>query len=200
MVPGRETLSECPECRGNPDFVLDCIECDGLGVLVGQQQPRTIDPDNNPRLETLREHLILHNDPVIVWSRFTNDIEDILRLGKDLQRNPVRYDGKTSVEDKTYAKEHFQKGGSGLFVANQKAAGRGLRLSAAKAHYFYSNLHALLVREQCEDRTEDVNQTHSTTIIDIIANDTVDEVIIDTLRQKRRLSEVVMQENRGLWL
>lgn len=195
MVPGMDTVDVCSACYGD-----GCDECDNIGGIVSQQPARIIDSKHNPRLETLEAHLSLSSDPAIIWCRFTQDIEFCLDLGRQLGRAPVRYDGKVSADEKVWAKNEFQTGKSALLVGNQMAGGRGLRLSAARAIYYYSNYFSLLVREQSEDRAEDVDQKHSTHVYDLVANYTKDEDIVGAMREKRRLSEIVMQENRGKWI
>jgi len=53
---------------------------------------------------------------------------------------------------------------------------------------------------QSEDRAHRIGQHHPVTYIDIVAQDTIDEKIIDALRAKINLAETVLGEDARKWL
>jgi hypothetical protein len=170
--PAEKTLDLCDECAGS-----GCEACDGLGAHVGYTSPKVVDPKRNSQAEALADVLATNRGPVIVWSRFTHDIEATLAEAKALGRTPVRYDGKIDADEKHHNKMLFQTGKADLLAANQAAAQRGLDLSEAQAHVYRSNTFSGLQREQTEARTEVAGRTKGTGIIDLTAIDTVCEDI-----------------------
>lgn len=201
ILPTAATLNQCPACHGSPPTpATTCEICDGLGVIPTAGPVKRIDTKHNPRLELLHDTITLSKAPSLIWCRFQSDVDDVMQALKQAKRKPVQYDGRTTNQQKQDAKAAFQAGEYTDVVGNPKAGGRGLRLDRAEVMYFYSNLYGLVTREQAEFRTEDVDRKISTTIADLIATDTEDELIVDDLREKRSLSEIVMREKRGAWL
>ena len=180
----------CPACDGEGD---GCERCQGEGVLRSMSAPRIIDPKHHPRLDALIDCLQVNPDPVIVWARFDHDIEQILSTAKAVGRTPVRYDGKCSPDEKEQNKRLFQSGRANLIAAKQASAQRGLDLSAAGWHLYYSNTFSGLQRQQTEDRTEVPGRPKGTGIIDLIAEDTIDDTIASALLSKKSVAEFVMQ-------
>lgn len=184
-------------CAGN-----GCEGCDDLGVVVGKTALRVIDLECDARLEALREVLNLNlGTPLIIWARFDNDVDKALALARELGFNPARYDGKVSNEEKDEAEDGFQQGRYGSIVGKQQSGGRGLRLSRAKLIIYYSNQFSLLGRQQSEDRAEDLDKTEDTGVIDITAEDTVDDgLIVPALRSKKKVFDYLMGDKGGRFM
>jgi hypothetical protein len=192
--PATQTSVLCDNCLGE-----GCAMCDDLGAVVQTTAAKVIDPDCNPRLDALREELRRGN-PCIVWSRFTHDIEAVLGLAGELGIAAGRYDGKTSQVEKARVKAAFQKGDLDLMSAHPQSAGRGLPLHHARDLYYFSNTFSLGTRLQSEDRAEAAHKTVGTGIVDLIAVDTIDERILSAFRAKRKLSDIVLNEDSGALL
>jgi len=185
--PSDKTAALHAACNGE-----GCEGCNQEGVVYSSTPPRVIDPNRHPRMDAMIERIQLNSDPVIIWARFTADIEQIMKVCADLGCKPVRYDGKTSPDDKEISRRAFQSGRAGALVANQAAAQRGLDLSAAGWHLYYSNTFSGLQRQQTEDRTEVPGRFRGTGVEDLIAEDTVDENIVAAHLAKRSVAAFVM--------
>ena len=190
--PSERQLALCDDCRGE-----GCESCDGLGAHVSRTVERVIDPSGHPRFDALADVLSVNRDPVVVWARFTHDIDEIMRGVIRLGRYPVRYDGRCDPEEKHRNKSLFQSGKADLLAANQQAAQRGLDFSAAQAHVYYSNTFSGLQRQQTEDRTEVAGRARGTGVIDLAARDTVDEIIAAAHLEKRSVAEIIMTRPPG---
>jgi SNF2 family DNA or RNA helicase len=150
--------------------------------------------DERPRLELLREVLEEYNVPsaqAIIWARFTFEVDEICEMLTKLKIPFGRYDGEVTPDDRALAKERFQSGEYRVLVAKVQAAGVGLTLTAASLLVYYSNLFALSLREQSEDRAHRKGQEQTVTIVDLVAVGTVDERILEVLLTKRAVSEQV---------
>src|SRR4029077_17905439 len=109
--------------------------------------PNPDDPDgpgipipgaSNPRLEQFLDWVEdIGKAQVIVWARFTRDVDEICRvLGPP---RCVRYDGKVGERDRAEALELFRSGRRQFIVAKVTSMGMGLTLVNSALAYFYSN-------------------------------------------------------------
>ena len=96
----------------------------------------------------------------------------------------------------------FQDKNSDLryLVSNPKTGGYGLTLTASHTVIYYSNSYDLEVRLQSEDRAHRIGQTSKVTYIDLIAEKTVDEQIVKSLRGKINIATQVLGEDLKKWL
>ena len=165
-------------------------------------EPVRID-GRNPKLELLRERIIAiveAGHQVIIWARYKVQIHDIaemiqgIRLGDegDERQIPfVTYFGETERDARTQAIDDFESGKARVFVGNQQAGGSGITLVAASYMIYFSNNFSMRDRLQSEDRAHRIGQTQNLTIIDIVAEGTVDEEVVDALVDKKDVSEVI---------
>ena len=140
----------------------------------------------------------------IIWANFTHDIESIVELltkmyGED---SVVSYYGATSTDQRDYAMSSFQNPDSQVrfFVGQPRTGGYGLTLTQASTVIYYSNSYDLEVRLQSEDRAHRIGQVNKVSYIDIIAEKTVDEKVLQALRSKIDIASVVLQENVTDWI
>ena len=198
FYPAEQSIEPHGPCEG-----LGCIECDGLGVTETTIPLREIHPGHNPRLDALREEL-KYGRPTIIWARFRPDIDACFELAASMGMNPGRWDGAVSSEQQQQAKEDFQAGKSGAFVASNvftSGATRGQNLSKAAGHVIYSNSFGMRTREQLEQRAETKSRTVGTYVVDLVAEDTVDDtLIIPALRMGMDVSAYVMRDPGKVWL
>lgn len=130
----------------------------------------------------------------IIWSVFTHDVRRISGfLSERFKGLPVfEYYGETSSEDRMDNVGSFQSlTEPGFFVANAAGA-RGLTLTNAGTAIYYSNGPSLETRLQSEDRNHRIGQTQRPLYVDIVAQDTVDEKILLSLKEKKTLSALVV--------
>lgn len=187
--PSEKALALCRDCGGH-----GCETCDDIGAYEVKLPVKVVDAKVDSRLAALAEVASVNRGQLIVWARFTADIDKVMKLGAKLNLNPVRYDGTLGHEAKLKSKSEFQGGHAGWIVCNESAAQRGLNLSAAQAHVYYSNEFSGLKRTQSEDRTEVAGRSFGTGVIDLIAAGTVDEDIVAAHLSKRSVAEVVMRK------
>ena len=86
------------------------------------------------------------------------------------------------------------------FVGNAQTGGYGITLTAANTVVYYSNNYDLEKRLQAEDRAHRIGQTGSVTYVDLIAENTIDERIIKSLRSKINIANEIMGEDIGEWI
>lgn len=153
-----------------------------------------VEPDKNPRLKLLQELVDAASHKVIVWCRFTYDVDLVCDT---LGNRALRYDGKVkdSLDDFRNPDHHAQ-----VLVANTHAISMGVTLTIAKTMIYYSNDFSLEKRLQSEDRNHRIGQDSAVLIIDLVAEGTVDERIIKCLREKYDVASQVTGDRWRQWI
>lgn len=151
----------------------------------------------NAKLEVLKRDLYETDEKLIIFCRFTAEIDLItIELKKEFpERTIKKYYGKTTVEDRNQIKKDFAAGKIDILVANPTCAGVGLNLQRASLVYYYSNDYSLYYREQSEDRCHRIGTVNNVVYKDLVARGTVDEKVYKALREKKELLEYFREKN-----
>jgi SNF2 family DNA or RNA helicase len=152
----------------------------------------------NSRTEELMQILSETEGKVIIWANYRHDIQRLHGLiRKEYGENSVgTYYGDTSDVDREQLITKFQDKDNPLrfFIGNTQTGGYGITLTAANTVVYFSNNYDLEKRLQSEDRAHRIGQTNKVTYIDIVCKDTVDEKIVQALRNKLNLAQTVLGE------
>ena len=155
------------------------------------------------RLDELMDILDEVEGKAIIWAHWQKDIQIIKEaLIKEYgPRSVVDYYGLTPQAQRQKNKDAFQNDSKVRFlVGTPQTAGYGLTLTAANTVVYYSNGYDLEKRLQSEDRAHRIGQKKSVTYVDIIAEDTVDKKIQDSLRKKINIASEVLGEELRSWI
>ena len=140
----------------------------------------------------------------IIWATWTQDIRSIAKALRDRfgVEAVATLHGETPDSDRQQIVETFQDRQSELrfIVGHPKTGGYGLTLTAANTVIYYSNSYDLELRLQSEDRAHRIGQENKVTYIDLISPKTIDEKIVDALRNKIRIADLVLGEDAREWL
>jgi SNF2 family DNA or RNA helicase len=158
----------------------------------------------NNRLTELLNILEETNDKIIIWANYRYDIQNITRAlqKKYGKESTASLYGDTPMVDRNEIISNFQDKNSDLryLVSNPKTGGYGITLTASHTVVYYSNSYDLEVRLQSEDRAHRIGQKSKVTYIDLIAEKTVDEHIVKSLRNKINIATQVLGEDLKKWL
>ncbi len=161
-------------------------------------------PLKNNRMDELLNVLEETEGKVIIWANYRYSILDIKQtlIKKFGEESVVTYFGDTKDKDRQEIVRQFQDKDSPVkfFIANQQTGGYGLTLTAAHTVVYYSNNYDLEKRIQSEDRAHRIGQKNNVTYIDIICEKTVDENIVNSLRNKIDLASQSLGETLKEWL
>lgn len=150
----------------------------------------------NNRISAVLEKLEDFNGKAIIWANYVQTIEDLTSALEEKfgEHSTGSYYGGTSADERQALVKGFQDPDNPLrfLVANPQTAGYGLTLTQATLVIYYSNSFNLEHRLQSEDRAHRIGQTSVVNYIDLVSPDTVDERIIDALRQKKNISDIVL--------
>lgn len=167
------------------------------GFLYTDKSPVVFQP--NPKLELLRSLLqeISSEEQIIIYCWWKQDIQLISSLLDELGEEYVTLYGATTVEERKRAIGKFQSGNARLFVANQQAGGFGLTLIQASYMIYYSTSWGVTNFLQSQDRIHRVGQTKTCFYYNLVIKDSIDEYILESLRQGILLTDELT--NKATW-
>ena len=157
----------------------------------------------NNRLTELMAILEEIDGKAIIWANYQLSVGEIIQkiikvFGED---SYVHYYGLTSQEDRQDNIRKFQNDPKCRFlIGTPQTGGYGITLTQANTVIYYSNGYDLEKRLQSEDRAHRIGQKKTVTYIDMIAEDTVDEKIVEALRKKINIASEVMGEELKKWI
>ena len=137
----------------------------------------------------------------IIWARFTRDIQ-LISQHPFMRNKCIVVDGSVTGPARGKALDAFKQGDRQFLVANVQTDGvrSGQTLHMAKTVIYYSNDFSLEHRQQSEDRAHRIGQEHPVHYIDLVAADTVDMHIIESLRKKRDVASAITGDNIVDWI
>ena len=158
---------------------------------------------NSNRLDELMNVLAETEGKAIIWANYQLSVGEIIqRIIKEYGEDSyVHYYGLTSQEDRQDNIRKFQNDPKCRFiVGTPQTGGYGITLTQAHTVIYYSNGYDLEKRLQSEDRAHRIGQNKTVTYIDMMAEDTVDEKIVEALRKKINIASEVMGEELKEWI
>mgnify|MGYP003633232518 FL=1 len=175
-------------------------------ICCGFFQPDVgkIQPLKNNRLNELTSITDELSGKAIIWASYTHDIQQISltlrdRFGPD---SVALYYGATPQDERQEIVNRFQDVNDPLrfFVGQPKTGGYGITLTAASTVIYYSNSYDLEIRLQSEDRAHRIGQKNAVTYVDLVSPNTIDEKVLNALRQKINLADKVLNEDPKQWI
>jgi SNF2 family DNA or RNA helicase len=164
----------------------------------------TVHPLKSNRQDALLDICDEIQGKAIIWATWTQDIRSIAKALRDRfgVEAVATLHGETPDSDRQQIVETFQDRQSELrfIVGHPKTGGYGLTLTAANTVIYYSNSYDLELRLQSEDRAHRIGQENKVTYIDLISPKTIDEKIVDALRNKIKIADLVLGEDAREWL
>ena len=160
-------------------------------------------PIPNNRITELMDVLEETEGKAIIWAHYQYDITNIIKAvsKKYGPESIVDYYGLTPQEERQPNIKRFQDDPECRFiVGTPSTGGYGITLTAANTVIYYSNGYDLEKRLQSEDRAHRIGQKKSVTYVDIMADDTVDEKIVQALRKKINIASEVLGEELKSWI
>lgn len=151
----------------------------------------------NPRLALLSEYLdeITVNHKVIIWATFHENYRSIAALCQKAQIDFSEYHGLIKNKDREENLSRFRNDPScRVMIANPASGGVGINMTEASYSIFYSRSFSLEHDLQAEARNyrggSEIHQ--KVTRIDLVAKDTIDELISQALANKQNMAEQIL--------
>jgi SNF2 family DNA or RNA helicase len=154
------------------------------------------------REKELLELIEQHDGKAIIWCSYDHDIRRVVRaLEKEYGLGCCARFWGGNVPTREMEERQFQEEPECRFmVATPAAGGRGRMWAAADLVVYYSSSYDLEHRDQSEERPQAVGKTTSVLYVDLMARGTVDEKIIQCLRDKIDLAAQVSGDGWKSWV
>jgi SNF2 family DNA or RNA helicase len=157
--------------------------------------------DDNPKLDALEELLedITPGHKVIVWAVWKNNYAEIRKVCDKLGVGYVEVHGEISDSQKAKNVERFNTDPAcRVFIGHPGSGGIGINLVVASYSIFYSRTFSLEHSLQAEARNYrggSKEQGHEkVTRIDLVAENTIDELIEKALASKTEISDTLLRD------
>jgi len=164
----------------------------------------TVQDLKNNRIAELMDILEEVEGKAVIWAHYRHDIEKIVEaISKKYGENTVvTYFGDTTTDDRQKAIKKIQdpKSSVRFIIGTPQTGGYGITLTGASTMIYYSNGYDLEKRMQSEARIDRIGQEKPMTYIDIMAEDTIDDKIVKSLRNKVNIATEIMGEELKAWI
>lgn len=133
----------------------------------------------------------LAGSPTIIWSALR---WEQYRLARELKEKGFKVNSKLFDKTALKAAEKFIENKGQILIASAAELGYGMNLQRASNEIFASNNFKYGDREQAEARCHRIGQQNTVTIIDIIADNTIDMKTLNVLKKKGDIADLIMEE------
>lgn len=163
-------------------------------------------PGKNAKLEALLELVddLPEDEHVIIWARFRAEIALIADALRERygDESVGEFHGGTPQRERDHVRRSFQRLADPLrfFIGQTETGGLGITLTAAGTVVYFSNSFSLESRLQSEDRAHRIGQEKTVTYVDIVAKSTLDRKVLQALRAKKNLANMITGDEWRSWI
>jgi SNF2 family DNA or RNA helicase len=194
MTPNQKTIYNAIE----KDFAFSCkeglketkwspVKYSWLAQVAGGILPETKEIISTAKLKVLLEILKgeLKDEKVVVWFRFNSELEYAEKLLVDNGISCRSITGSVLPSRRAnFTKSFRESTNPRVMLAQVKCCKFGVDWSVASAAIYFSNPDDMEGRAQSEDRIIHSLKTEPVIYLDLVTKDTVDEDIVEALREK----------------
>lgn len=149
----------------------------------------------NPKVSVVLDLLEDHQH-MVVFAMFIAEIEQMQDALKAAGISHGAIYGATKPSERELIQERYQKGELRVVVCQVVTGGIGITLTRGHAAVFLTNPYSYEARVQAEDRLHRPSQEHNVVYYDLISTcdgeKTIDSTVLEVLKRKERLSDVIL--------
>jgi len=162
----------------------------------GADRPTQVDSAKLTALADIVDSAAQDGKKLVVIARFLPEINAITRM---LEKKAIGYSLISGeIRDRDEQVRRFQQDPDvTVFVGQIATAGMGITLTAADTMIFYSLDYSMSNFEQAKARIHRVGQRNPCTYLYLVAAGTVDEKVLQALRDKADLARILIDEYRA---
>jgi len=153
----------------------------------GKTRLETVDTGKAEALTDLLDD-VPPSEPVVVFCRFHHDLDRVQQIA---EQRGLRY-GEVSGRRTDLTADATMPEGVDLMAVQVQSGGVGIDLTRAKIGVFFSVGFSLGDLQQCKARLHRSNQERHVTLIHLVAEGTVDEIIREALENNLQIIETIM--------
>lgn len=179
MTHSTEPLAKLINLRkvtGQPSVIDNSLQSDDNAKLL--------------RLKDLVEEIIENNEKAIIYTNWTTTANLLKTTFK--KYNPAYITGEVNQMQRLNEVKKLQEDESCKLLIGDSAMGVGLTMTKATYLIFYDFPWTKGEKDQIEDRIHRIGQTKTTTIINLMCKNTIDEGIYQLVEKKGRMADYVV--------
>lgn len=151
--------------------------------------------------DILQDYVVEGKKKLVIFARFIPEVMEIIKLAGDIAgkhgMKTVAIYGDIKKELRGDIVQQFQTDSATMvFVGQIDTAGTGITLTAADTCVYYSENFNYATYEQSLSRIHRIGQRHPCTYIHLVAEKTVDELILKSLAAKEDLAKTIVDDWR----
>lgn len=195
-----QDFDKCLEyLMGESDFRLHQLVSDYNRLKHLALPPELVmDSGKVQRLKILLPQLKEEGHRALIFSQFTQMLDILEEVLKQLGYRYLRLDGQTAVAERQAMLDEYNAPGSPIFVflLSTKAGGAGINLATADTVITHDIDWNPFNDRQAEDRCHRIGQTRPVTCYRLTSKDTIEEHMWNVAAKKRRLDEMVLDNSQ----
>jgi len=166
------------------------------GWLVGNGIEKRIGQEKKLHLQSqLEEMLAAERGHVVVFVRFLHELRDAQEAARAAGYKTLTFYGAVSEKDRLRKIRAFHATNQPtVFIAQWQTGARGIDLTCAAECIIYGLIYSLIQYGQGIDRQHRINQVNKVTYYHYVAPGTIDETVIDSLKEKKNISTSVVED------
>ena len=169
------------------------------GGFIGNDEGSVCQQVSKSKLEALEDimdNAVQSGEKIVVIARFLAEIKAIKKL---LEKKHILYSQVSGeVKDRGTQIHSFQNDPTvSVFIGQVATAGLGITLTAASTMVFYSLDYSMSTFEQTKARIHQAGQQKNCTYIYLVAKNTVDEKVLNSLQNKADLAKALIDDYKN---
>lgn len=147
--------------------------------------------------ELITEYLE-QNHRILIFSQFVKALEAIESMLTDKKIPTYFLSGSTPAKERLEMMDSFNNGsGTDVFLISLKAGGTGLNLTGADTVIHLDPWWNIAAENQASDRTHRIGQTKNVEVIKLIAEDSIEQRVVELQDIKKEVIQQVISDNDG---
>lgn len=144
------------------------------------------------------ENAVEQDEKVIVFSQYTETIQTLAQRMRERNIKAVTLTGADDMDQRQKSVDAFQSDDkTKVFIANIKAGGVGLNLTAASQVMFADMDWSPEIHRQAEDRAHRIGQEGTVNVYYYICLGTIEEDIIEILNSKKHVMDQILEGGKN---
>lgn len=152
--------------------------------------------DKIDALKDLLTDVVPQAGRVVIFARFTHDIDAIVEACRSLKYPVLQLDGRVPPEEREPHIEWFRTFEPSILVGQVAVSSLGIDLSCSHVAIFYAPDYSLTNYLQSRDRLHRIGQGHKVTYYHLVADHTIDEKVYQILGRKENLMRKLLDKKR----
>lgn len=176
--------------------LLRLLQITGGHVTDDEKNVNTVSTAKLDALSDIIDTAMAENKKLVIMARFVHELDDIQEL---LTKKMIGYAAvRGSTKNRDSEIHRFQTNDTcRVFVGQIATAGHGITLTAASTMIFFSYDYSMTNFDQAKARIHRVGQTNNCHYIYLVCRDTIDCKVLQALRQKLDLAQMLMDDYRA---